>query len=1031
MNINFQNITGRKTSQDSILSSMEAEGKIVSGPSKAGAVSKTGYALDIDATGFTDNAYAEQSRGKEDIVKEAEDTDVQLRHNYMALLSNTMSDEDYAKAMEDGFDIKNMDCEETVSIVDKIKSVLLQSGQVIEGYNDDISPEKLRKITGSESFANALMDSFNENDVPITNENVKAASIAYEQIKDVNSLEDSTLKYMTLNNMEPTIENVYLAAHSTNGINVSGRGFYAQESGYYAQKADTYDWKQLEPQIERVISEAGLDPRNESYKDNSKWMVEQGIPLTKENLEKVNVLKSMDFPVTEKRGAEAIASAIADGRRAVEGNLFDPRSDLKKASDLVDIVNNITDEDVKETIISGNELTIKNLTTKKDFGNNLVQIPSDNDPKLVTARLQLEEVRLKMTTEANKQLLESGFSIDTAPMEDLIERLKNTLSLMGDESAGKAIDEITDITPSNSGLIASFTFTRVSMIAQGPVDIVGEMAGEFKSATLMAISERSESMAERFKQAGEGYEKLLTSPREDLGDSIKKAFRNVDDILKDLNMDVTSENERAVRILGYNKMTISPENIEKIRAWDQKLQVTIERLKPGAVLDLIRNGKNPLSMTVEELSDNLDQNKSSDDRGRKEEEKFSRFLYKLEHKGEITEAEKTSFIGIYRLFHTLKNTDYQAIGSLLKTDQDMTIGNLLNATRNQKTAKRGMDITVDDSFQGVEMVAGGSPRIDEQINTAFIYYRAKAEMVYENLEPEKLLSAAPTVQTLLPELADDLRKAESDRELDRAYANEQMRHVREVASNKAAEPAIEDLVNMELELNFNNLEAQINLRRERRKGNLWEKTRDYRENALLSEKLDEDDYEENYVKLLDDLSDKLSEELNTDTDSYIDVRAISLMQKQLSVMKKSAESGSFEVPVEIEGQKVSMHVTLRSEEGANTRMDAGVQTDEYGYITLSIYGEGENIRGMLTTTYGQNDYESEYLEKVRTGLCERISERHGNLSIGTEDISLLYRAQNGPASVGVVNTNAKDGGVVSPIETRTLLTMAKAFVEAL
>ncbi len=980
MNISFQTITGHKTSQDSILSGMEAEGRIVSGPSKKDQIEKAGYAMSLDGSGFTDNAYADHTRNKDDVAAMAQNTDVDLQHNFMALLSNTMSGEDYAKALEDGFDIKNMNAEETVSIVDKIKGVLLKSGVEVTGYNDDLSLDKLKRITGSDSFANALQKSFKENDIPLTTENVKAAKAAVEQVKDIENLDDSAVKFMVQNDMEPTIANVYFAAHSTNGQNASGRGYYAQEAGgYYAQKADSYDWEQLEPQMDKVIEEAGLDPKDETTKENAKWMVVQGIPLTPDKLENVNRLMDIEFPAGEERLISATAAAIADGKRAVDGNLIDTTSNLHKN---------------------------------------------------IEARLQTEEVRLQMTTKANLMMVKSGFSIDTAPIEDLIKELKSVLSQMGDEAAGKAVDEIMKVPSAGAEYAMRLTMSRVSIIANGPVDIVGQMTGSFESASFYKISQTSENLTLRFRQAGEGYEKLMTAPRADLGDSIRKAFRNVDDILADLDREVNEENRRAIRILGYNRMELNEENFEKVRAWDSKLQATIGRLKPGAVLDLIRQGKNPLSMTIDELSENLDHGSDKDDQRSKDQEKYSRFLFKLEHKGEITQEEKTSFIGIYRLFHTLKETDYQAIGSLLKTDQEMTIGNLLGATRNQKASRHGMDFTVDDSVGGVEARESERLRIDEQISVSFRYYRAKAEVVYENLEPEKLLAAAPTEETLLPELADNLKKAETDAQLEREYVQEQIKQIRQIAALKASEPALEELKSVEVAVTFNNLEAMISERRDRRTGNIWDKTRDYKETELLTEKLDEDDYEENYLKVLGEVSDKLSEELMTDDDNYIDVRAISLLQKQISVMGRSAERGSFEVPVEIEGQKLSMHVTLRSEKNANSRMDASVQTDEYGLITLSLYKDGDVVRGMLTTTNGSNQEESEYLENVRTRLCEKIAERIEGAGIDRENIAILYHTQNSLSS-GAVNTEATDGLKPEKTDTKTLLTMAKAFIEAL
>ena len=64
----------------------------------------------------------------------------------------------------------------------------------------------------------------------------------------------------------------------------------------------------------------------------------------------------------------------------------------------------------------------------------------------------------------------------------------------------------------------------------------------------------------------------MTAPRADLGDSIQKAFRNVDDILADIGLDTTEANRRAVRILGYNELPITPENVAQIKAVDEEVQ---------------------------------------------------------------------------------------------------------------------------------------------------------------------------------------------------------------------------------------------------------------------------------------------------------------------------------------------------------------------------------------------------------------------------------------------------------------------------
>ena len=84
------------------------------------------------------------------------------------------------------------------------------------------------------------------------------------------------------------------------------------------------------------------------------------------------------------------------------------------------------------------------------------------------------------------------------------------------------------------------------------------------------------------------------SPRSDLGDSIQKAFQNVDDILRDNGLELTEANKRAVRILGYNQMDLTKESIEGIKLYDTKVNQMFKNMQPSVTVEMIRRGKNPL-----------------------------------------------------------------------------------------------------------------------------------------------------------------------------------------------------------------------------------------------------------------------------------------------------------------------------------------------------------------------------------------------------------------------------------------------------
>lgn len=114
------------------------------------------------------------------------------------------------------------------------------------------------------------------------------------------------------------------------------------------------------------------------------------------------------------------------------------------------------------------------------------------------------------------------------------------------------------------------------------------------------------------------------------------------------------------------------------------------------------------------------------------DEKFSEFLWKLEKKNEISEEERDSYIGIYRLISQVEQSDGAVIGSLVNQGADITMKNLLTAVRVR--GKSAMDYKVDDTFAGVDSVSRGI-KIDSQIESA--YHTNCLRDVLDTLSPEK------------------------------------------------------------------------------------------------------------------------------------------------------------------------------------------------------------------------------------------------------------------------------------------------------
>ena len=165
-----------------------------------------GFALDISGTVMDNSAYAGHGRTAEEVMAEAGQQDITARRNYMAVMSNSMSDEDFAKMQEEGFHPGSTDIETVVTIVDEIKAALAKGGVQVEGYTDTISDDALKDITGSEAFAKELKRQFAEKDVPLTKENVEAVTEAFQILNQAGIPSDGSIKYMVERSEEHTSE---------------------------------------------------------------------------------------------------------------------------------------------------------------------------------------------------------------------------------------------------------------------------------------------------------------------------------------------------------------------------------------------------------------------------------------------------------------------------------------------------------------------------------------------------------------------------------------------------------------------------------------------------------------------------------------------------------------------------------------------------------------------------------------------------------------------------------------------------------
>lgn len=519
--------------------------------------------------------------------------------------------------------------------------------------------------------ADMAADVLTSSDIPLTQANIAKYMTAAQMLTAVPNISDPAMAYMIGNELTPSVSNIYHAQYS---------GAASKQTAYFDEEA----WVQVQEQVESVLSDAGLEINDDAL-EQAKWLFSYDLPITDESLEAYSVLRYIREGQMPQEALGCIVRAMQNGE-APENASLDDRS-YKKAEEFIEMVQK------EEAQYIGK--------------------PAEPaaDIESIIARRQLEEIRLKMTMEAAANLAGKGINIETDGLARVVEELykleedyyKGLL-----EAAGEPADD-------NQVSIVAATARQLEEIGRAPAYVLGATLGIKHQITIPGLHEEAVGMQARFDRAGERYETMMTTVRKDMGDSIGKAFANMDSLMRELSIADTEENRRAMRILGYNSMEITQENIDSVKEYDSKLRELITNLRPQVTIELVRRGYNPLDMTLDEVNEvvrNLQEEQGADG-----EERYARYLLKLEKNGEITQDERAGYIGVYRLLNNIQKTDGAAIGAVVHAGGEVTLRNLLTAIRSKRA--EGAEYAVDDDFGGLTKLTYRTESITDQLARGF------------------------------------------------------------------------------------------------------------------------------------------------------------------------------------------------------------------------------------------------------------------------------------------------------------------------
>lgn len=864
---------------------------------------------------YTMDCTVQRETGKSSVYTEAQAKQLENREGEFpedagispsAFINSCMTGEDIRDLDEEETPLEEYTSSQLERAVSRVKKQRTKKQEAVESEVDKEREEQ-------ETLERHLQEK-----APATDENLSRLSHAVQMAEELADFSDTCMKFFIGSGRTViTPESIHGSVMAAGGEAVKEKNGGAAT---VSAPGDAFD--QMEHQVREILDEGGVAVTDETL-GIARLLYENNLPVTADNVKVYQALEELKN-IAPSVLLERLADSMADGVFPENADLT--KLSLEEAGELAENLISVDDSTLRET-----------YTTEADF---------------IRAKRRLEEVRLMMTAEAARTMTAKGISLDVSNLEEIVEELRMQEQQAMDDLLYENGIKVTE----KHAQVMGDTLSYAEKVLAAPVEMLGATQPYFATQSLEELAETAdEYTAQKLQQT---YEAVGTEVRPDLGDRMSKAFQNVDDILQELNLEITGANERAVRILAYNQMPLTEENILNMKAYDSKVTTLMENMKPRVVAQLIKKQINPLDLTLEELDEKVQE--ISRESSASDDISFRKFLWKMDRQNALTPEERESMIGIYRLLDKVEKSDGAVIGQIVKEGRTLSFSSLLSATRSRRAA--GLDVSVDDTFGGLEDTVAKGTSISDQIQAA--YGTGLVTKLCKNLSPKVLRELQGedmdfSLESLLEKCA---AEGETDSEMS-AYFEQAAEEIRAAAED--ADGHLEQFLReLEMPDTLSNLAAarQMMGGKPGRYESLWTQE----ECDEICENLDNpDELDGIYEKIDRGHQEKLDKEKESDDITYDGIAALAKMAGSISFYQNLRQRQMYEIPIVTEEGVTNCHITIQN--GAKQEkgtVEISMESEALGKVQATIKVNGRSVRAFVTAE------NRESMEKCRQILNE-------------------------------------------------------------
>ncbi|WP_250277445.1 DUF6240 domain-containing protein [[Clostridium] colinum] len=602
--------------------------------------------------------------------------------NKLSHLSNTVNKKSLQNLINNGVDPKKVDVLTFSDYLSISTGVDVENKEKPEEKTLQELKEDKKKAIKMDLNMNGLdeEDLFNFEDIlskvglPNTDKNISALKNVKDKIDNIENIDKDTSLNIIKKGNKTTIEDLYSSKYSR----VSNK-----------DSIDIENIENLEEQIKNILNQNDIEIHEENIAI-AKDFIKSEVDISSENIKKYKKLANIKQEIDIKNILEKSANNILKNENVLDIDIFNNET-IEQYIKYKNMLPKILPEHIQGLIDENININLKNI--ENNYKNINIQNINVTE-EAISERLNLSKIQLKLTTEAMYSLYDKGINIDTKPLKDVINYLENI-----EQENYKKYLQINKVEPTQNNVetMKNVFSTIKSFYPNAVYNTFKDIIDKKIDFSLSGINKSLKS-----QNIIDTFETFKTTPNKSFGDSINKLTEDFKDLLIKNGFEPTQHNIKALKILSLNNIDFTEENILNIKLLDNKIDYVANNLHPLTVAKMLKYNFNPMDRKIDEVIDYIDNNKF----GQTSREKIAEQILDIDRENILSKEERNAIIAVYRMLNIVQKGDSASIGNLLKAEKNVTLSNLLEASKIYEKSRKniGFDKKIDKSVGESEKI---------------------------------------------------------------------------------------------------------------------------------------------------------------------------------------------------------------------------------------------------------------------------------------------------------------------------------------